>query len=305
MRLTGLHLLLTYQCTFECDHCFVWSGPRQTATMTLGQIAGILEQARDLGTIEWIYFEGGEPFLYHAILVDGVRRASDLGFRVGIVSNAYWATDVADARLWLRDLAGHVQDLSLSLDAYHGDVTHERNVGNARAAARALGIPTDTISIAQPEAVNAASPVGQLPCGESRVMYRGRAAAMLAPRAIRRPWESFTECPYEDLREPGRVHVDPYGHVHLCQGISAGNLFETPLRVICESYRPERHPIVGPLLAGGPAELARRFGIVPRDGYADACHLCDETRRSLRSRFPDVLAPDAMYGVGEGTAAGF
>ena len=24
MELTSLHILLTYQCTCECEHCFVW-----------------------------------------------------------------------------------------------------------------------------------------------------------------------------------------------------------------------------------------------------------------------------------------
>ena len=28
MNLTGLHLLLTYRCNYDCDHCFVWSGPQ-------------------------------------------------------------------------------------------------------------------------------------------------------------------------------------------------------------------------------------------------------------------------------------
>ena len=78
MKLTGLHLLLTYECNFECDHCFVWSGPWHTGTMTLAGIEEILRQARDVGTIEWIYFEGGEPFLYHALLRRGVRRAAEI-----------------------------------------------------------------------------------------------------------------------------------------------------------------------------------------------------------------------------------
>ena len=25
MKLEGLHILLIYQCTCECDHCFVWT----------------------------------------------------------------------------------------------------------------------------------------------------------------------------------------------------------------------------------------------------------------------------------------
>ena len=38
MKLEGLHILLTYQCTYECDHCFVWGSPWQTGTLTFEQI---------------------------------------------------------------------------------------------------------------------------------------------------------------------------------------------------------------------------------------------------------------------------
>gem|GEM_PF-4275015 len=27
-NLSGLHLLLTYGCTFTCDHCFVYGSPK-------------------------------------------------------------------------------------------------------------------------------------------------------------------------------------------------------------------------------------------------------------------------------------
>src|SRR3970282_1755669 len=97
MRLSSLHLLLTYQCTLECDHCFVWGSPRQSGTLTLENIRHILQQASNLGTVESIYFEGGEPFLYYAVLLKAARMAARLGFQVGIVSNAYWATSVEDA----------------------------------------------------------------------------------------------------------------------------------------------------------------------------------------------------------------
>ena len=90
MKLSGLHLLLTYQCTFECDHCFVWGSPWQTGTMTLEDIRHIVREAQDLGTITSLYFEGGEPFLYYATLLAGVRLAREAGFEVGIVSNSYW-----------------------------------------------------------------------------------------------------------------------------------------------------------------------------------------------------------------------
>jgi hypothetical protein len=300
MELSGLHLLLTYQCNFECDHCFVWGGPHQSGTMTLADIREILRQAEALGTIQSIYFEGGEPFLYYPIMLKGIEEAVRRGFPAGVVSNSYWAKAVEDALEWLRPLAGLIRDISVSSDLYHFDEALSQEVKNAQEAAAALGIPSDVLSIAQPEDPDAPKATGQLPAGESAVMYQGRAAVKLAPLAPHHPWETFTECPHEDLREPGRVHVDPLGHVHMCHGISLGDMFRTPLTEICETYDPDAHPVIGPLLAGGPAELARRYGLTPNAGYADACHLCYETRVALRPRFPEILAPDQMYGAFDG-----
>ena len=299
MKLSGLHLLLTYQCTFECDHCFVWGSPFQTGVMTLKDIREIFRQAQETGTIESIYFEGGEPFLYYPIMVQAIREAAQQGFQVGVVSNSYWATSLEDALEWLRPLAGLVSDLSVSSDLYHYSQEQSQQTENARLAAEALGIPLGMLSVAQPEAINAVEAVGQLPQGGSAVMYRGRAAEKLASRSKGAPWEQFTACPHEELREPGRVHLDPFGNLHVCQGISLGNLFHTPLKTICETYDPAAHPVIGALLRGGPAELAKSYNLAPDANtlYADACHLCYETRRSLRNRFPEVLGPDGMYGI--------
>jgi MoaA/NifB/PqqE/SkfB family radical SAM enzyme len=307
MQLSSLHLLLTYQCTLECDHCFVWGSPWQTGTMTLAEIRYLLEQAQSLGSVESIYFEGGEPFLFYPLMLAGVRQAAQSGFQVGIVSNGYWATSLSDALVWLEPLAGLITDLSISSDLYHWSEPLSQQAGTARAAAEQLGIPVGLISVAQPpgaepsaqpESSEAQAQVGQLPIGESGVMYRGRAAEKLAHRAPQHPWDGFIECPHEDLREPGRVHVDPFGNLHLCQGLVIGNLFQTPLKVICDNYDPESHPIVGPLLHGGPAELARRYSLTHRLAYADACQMCDAARRALRVRFPAQLGPSQMYGVG-------
>ncbi|MDL1912254.1 radical SAM protein [Chloroflexi bacterium CFX6] len=295
MKLSGLHILLTYQCAYECDHCFVWGSPRQSGTLTLEQIENILNQAKEAGVAS-IYFEGGEPFLYYAVLVRGVRMAADLGFSVGIVSNAYWANTVADATEWLRPFAGRLSDLSVSSDLYHCEKCLGENPQNAVVAAKWLGIPTGVIAVAQPDEASKESH-GQLEEEESGVMYRGRAAEKLASRAPSHPWEGFVSCPHEDLREPGRVHLDPLGNLHICQGIVIGNLFEKPLKQICEEYDADVHPICGPLLAGGPAALVTEYNLPHESSYADACHLCYEARTALRARFPELLAPDQMYGV--------
>ncbi len=297
MELSGLHLLLTYQCNLECDHCFVWGSPWQNGTMTLEDIREILKQGKDLGTVKVIYFEGGEPFLYYAVLVKGVQEAAQMDFRVGVVSNGYWATHENDATECLKPFAGLVQDLSVSTDLYHYTEKLSRQAQNGCTAAEKLGIPVGFITIAQPEETDAISVVGQLPAGESGVLYRGRASEKLVKRVAQQPWSQFKECSYEDLRESGRVHVDPFGNLHICQGISIGNLFRTPLKEICETYDPDSHPIVGPLLKGGPAELVCCYGLSHAETYADACHLCYEARRALRKQFPEILGPDQMYGV--------
>jgi MoaA/NifB/PqqE/SkfB family radical SAM enzyme len=294
MKLDGLHILLTYQCTYECDHCFVWGSPRQTGTLTLEQIDNILQQAKDAGVTS-IYFEGGEPFLYYAVLVKAVHRAAAMGFSVGIVSNAYWATTIADAEEWLRPFMGRLADLTVSSDLFHCEDCLGELPQNAIVAAKWMGIPTGMIRVAQPEE-QAVEAKGQLQ-EESGVMYRGRAAVKLASRAAIHSWDGFTSCPHEDLRDPGRIHLDPLGNLHICQGVVIGNLFEKSLKQICQEYEADAHPICGLLLAGGPVALVHEYALPHASHYADACQLCYEARLSLRARFPTYLQPDQMYGV--------
>lgn len=297
--LSQLHLLLTGECKFECDHCFVWSSPSVGNTMSQETIGHILDQADEFGAIEWIYFEGGEPFLYYDLLLWGVQQAHDRGFKVGIVSNAYWAEDETTAMEKLRPLAGLVQDLSISQDDYHGSVPQDCPTNIARRAARDLGIPVDYISVSGPDSSDTPRPSSKLTAEDTGVRYRGRAAEILAPLVLHQPWHRFTSCPWEDLRQPGRVHVDSHGNLHVCQGLSIGNLFESPLINIMEDYEPDAHPVVGPLLKGGPVELVKRYGMEHEQGYADACHLCYSIRQKLRGRFPQALPLDQMYGVGD------
>jgi len=297
MRLSELHLLLTYECNLECDHCFAWGSPKQNGTMSLKNLREILQQAKRIDTLKWIYVEGGEPFLYYPILLKAVKMSAALDFSVGIVSNGYWATAFEDAEEWMKPFAGFIQDFSMSSDLYHWTEKLSQQAMDAKRAAELLDIPLSILTISQPEETCPGMTVGKLRLGESAVMYRGRAAEKLAPRAAQHCWESFTKCPYEDLQNPERVHLDPFGSLQVCQGISLGNVFDTPLVEIGKAYDPVNHPIIGPLLEGGPVELVRRYRLPHEQQYADACHLCYKARQSLRAEFPDILMPDQMYGV--------
>lgn len=299
--MTGIHLLLTYGCNFECDHCFLYCGPHATGTFTVRQIREVIKEAGKLGSVDTIYFEGGEPFLYYPLMVEGLSLARDAGMKTGLVTNAYWATADEDSEIWLRPLKGlGVHDLSVSDDAFHYDDEVENFAKRAVESARRLGIPVRSIRIEEPKVCGDSGPGGVAkgePVVGGDVAFRGRAVDKLSGDLPRRPWRAFTECVREELRDPSRVHVDSFGFVHICQGISIGDMWSRPLSEIVNSYDAESHPICGPLLRGGPAELAREYGVPHEDGYVDECHLCFEVRRSILKEFPKHLGPRQVYGV--------
>ena len=284
-----IHILLTYGCTFECDHCFLYCSPRATGTFTRARLAALLDDAAKLGSVEWIYFEGGEPFLYYALMLEGLGMARDIGFKTGIVTNGYWATSPEDAEIWLRPLLElGVADISMSDDWFHGGDDGEAPVKAAIAAAGKLGLAKSVISVDRPDSGDS---------GGAAVRFRGRAADRLTAGLRRTAAEDFDAWPYEELRTPERVHVDAFGNVHVCQGLSIGNMWETPLARLFADYRADAHPICGPLLDGGPARLAGTYGQAADEGFVDACHLCFQVRRAVVDRFPQYLAPRQVYGL--------
>jgi hypothetical protein len=253
-------------------------------TFTAARVREVLDQAVEVGTVTRVYFEGGEPFLYYAVLLDGVRAARERGLEVGVVTNTYWAESVEDAELWLRPLVeAGLTDLTVSDDPLHHGEEGESPARRALDAARRMGIPSGSICI--DSSVTAED-----------VRLRGRAAEKLAEGRPVRPVAGFDECPDEDLTDPGRVHVDAYGNVHLCQGVLMGNLFETPLPELMRNFDPASHPIVGPLLRGGPVALASEHGVAHEPEHPSACHLCYRVRQTLRGRFPEHLGPPQVYG---------
>jgi hypothetical protein len=191
-----------------------------------------------------------------------------------------------------------ISDLSLSDDAFHHDQDKESPAKIARRAAERLGIPVDTICIEEPTVVSPETTSGKgQPVVGGGAMFRGRAVDKLAEGLPRKSASLLTSCPHEELAEPQRVHVDSYGHVHLCQGLSMGNFLKTPLSKLIANYNPKRHPICRALLKGGPVALALEYGVPIEKTYIDECHMCFLVRRALVNRFPEYLAPRQVYGL--------
>ncbi|NNF99400.1 MAG: hypothetical protein HKM93_08480 [Desulfobacteraceae bacterium] len=298
MALRSVHFILTYMCNFECDHCFLSCGPTCQGTFSLNQVDAVLKDLEGLKTVDSVGFEGGEPFLFHPLLNQSVKLAAGYGFKTSIQTNSYWATNESDAILWLEPL--HQAGLSLlevSDDSFHHGDADESPAQRALAAAQILGLNTREISILKPSVCGAGDQEKGQPIYRGGPKLRGRAVETLVDGMPLVSWKKMVKCPYEDLRNPKRVHIDSFGTVHLCQGLSMGNLWEVPLSDLFRAYDPDNHPICGPILRGGPAQLANEYGLDHEEAYVDACHMCSRACKALMHRFPEYLGPRQVYGL--------
>ncbi|GAH05336.1 unnamed protein product, partial [marine sediment metagenome] len=117
------HLIsLTYKCTNECDHCWFYCSPKSEGTFTANQIKEVLDEAKKIGT-KCIYFEGGEPFLFYPILLEGLQIARDMGFKTGIATNSYWATSIEEAEERLTPISKlNISIFGISDDSFHSEM---------------------------------------------------------------------------------------------------------------------------------------------------------------------------------------
>ena len=237
--------------------------------------------------------------LYIPLLNESIKQACAKGFKVGVVTNAYGANSLKDAELWLKPLAeSGILYLSISNDTLHYGEERENPATIAHTVAKKLGMDTSPICIDPPTLTDrsgAEDKGGPVVGGGAK--FRGRAVEKFADNLPLRPWETLCECPDEDLASPSRVHVDCFGNVQVCQGISLGNMWSTPLSELVFKYDAQIHPICGPILRGGPAGLAKAVGVMPEAGYIDECHLCYVTRRAIIDQYPDYLFPTQAYGL--------
>jgi len=298
--ISQLHILLTYSCTKACNHCFVYSSPEADSkgTFSLQQLDEVIEQAKIIGSIEWIYFEGGEPFLFYPIMIDAIRLAKKNRFKVGIVTNGYWATSEENVRYFLKDLNDlEIDDLSVSDDCFHMTNENDHPSILVEKIGKELGIPVNTLSLNKPDDI----PVEDIeikkgePIIGGNIRIRGRAAETLSHNLPIKDSIFLNSCGHEELINPMRVHLDAYGYVHICQGINIGNMWEKPLSNILKNYNPVDHPIVAPLLKGGPLELAKTYQIPYKEQFVETCHMCYTIRKDLRSYHPEYLQPNQMY----------
>ncbi len=308
-------LLLTERCNVACKHCWFSSGPEKTATMTLDEAEGYVDQACGIPTVEWISFTGGEPFLLPDMLVELVGFASGRGLRTECVTNCFWAESEEGARSRLSGLVdAGLQAINISADDFHQEHIPFSHVGNCYRAAKSLGLKIVIMcTTSRSSALRIGNIRERLGDGGIRIIGSGRPRGRATALAVESPFvpagrgasiprgewlvgESPVTGPCGDvLRDIG---IAPGGRVMPCCSAASlvdyvclGNANERGLVELLEKAGDRR--VFRFLSEEGPAELARLLGL-GYGGYVGRCHLCHEVL--LDPRLPGVL--------GEGPASG-
>ena len=299
-------LMLTDWCNASCASCYLCCSPGRREEMSVEAALGYWRSLVDASPHGCrIHLSGGEPFGNWPRLIDLCRRAQadGLGRLERVETNAFWATDAGVVRRRLRALdAAGLEKLVISADPYHQQFVPIRNCRLAARIAEDLLGPdrvqvrwrdwlaegTDTDSLSDSSRAEVFSRYAL----KGRDRLTGRAAERLAPLLLGKSPGEFADKPcWEALLRSRHVHVDPAGR--LMPGTCAGIVLGTVGRASASElwHRLDRdhasRPIVGRLASGGPVELLRwaaEGGFVPRDGYADRCHLCWDVRRWLARR---------------------
>lgn len=313
--LEGLVFLVTYRCGVGCDHCF-FETRNTAAVLPPSQVTWALRSLSGNAPLRWVHFSGGEPFLAYTELLESVDLAKRTGVpHIGTVTHGGWATTEEEAYRRLSTLANAGLDgLCVSADAFHQRTVPLERVRNVVRAMKRVDFSGHSFLVAcQVEGEAEASPLTLETerilremeaegISVARVPVRGIGFGSALQRGLqphKGPCEALCTClgPNTGL-QPRMVYIDPYGNVQICYGLTIGNLRDTPLSEIVGSYSPQNHPFLKELDekgVEGVVELARSRGDKRPEAFSGKCDACFQSRKALRSTYPELLRPHECY----------
>ncbi len=137
----SLTLIVTHRCVAACAHCCFGCSPRNGDRIPPARLSALIDEAREVPSIERITFTGGEPFLLGPELIALTARAAGHGFRVTAMTSGAWAKDATTAQARLAPLAAAgLREISLSTGANHERFVPVERVIDAALSAVQLGI---------------------------------------------------------------------------------------------------------------------------------------------------------------------
>lgn len=290
--LSNLGLMLTFKCTTACPHCVVEAGPHRKEEIPLERALDWIDQARQYrnGHILGLALTGGEPFCILNKLTHVVEYASERGFFISVVTNAFWARTKEQAFSILSRLPD-IKMVSISTDVYHLKTIPFQNVVNLVQACRALGrtfnLAVCTDDLENPEYLKIVESIRSLGEGDrlrpAITFPVGRAQNLVAnfhyPLSPEAPVAACTMASSPIAFPDGKVLacIGPIVSLPENHPLYLGNAQKEPLASILE--RAEVNPILHLIRVWGPYKLVsllKERGLgddLPRE-YISTC-TCD------------------------------
>ena len=243
-NLHKIEFVVTDACTGRCRHCSEGAHPAHGE-----RIDPILatEAVRAISAeydVKTVMVFGGEPLLYPDAVYGIMEAARDLNIeRRQVITNGFFSKNCETVRLCARRLAAcGVNDLLLSVDAFHQETIPLEPVMAFAEAARACGIPTrlQPAWLVNPEDGNPYNektrellarflPL-EIPVGEGNVIFPEGNALRYLSEYFR---DTLPENPYrEDPEDLRCVSFSANGDV------LGGNLYRKDIRAILSEYHP-------------------------------------------------------------------
>ena len=243
-NLNKIEFVVTYACTGKCKHCsegdHVACGERIDPKVAAEAVRAVASEY-DIKTVMTF---GGEPLLYTEAVYAVMTAANELNIpKRQVITNGYFSKNVEKIRSVAEKLAEcGVNDLLLSVDAFHQETIPLEIVKNFAAEAKNCGVPVrlspawlvsadddNPYNCKTREILDAFSDL-DIPVGEGNIVFpEGNAKKYLAEYF----GENMPENPYiEDPRDVRTLSFSPNGDV------LDGNVYREDILTIIEKYAP-------------------------------------------------------------------
>ena len=243
-NLNKIEFVVTYACTGRCKHCSEGDHTNCGEHIDPQIAADAVRKIAAEYDIKTVMTFGGEPLLYTDAVYAIMITAKELNIpKRQVITNGYFSKNADKIREVAEQLAAcGVNDLLLSVDAFHQETIPLNVVRQFAAEAKRCGIPTRL----QPAWLVSATDNNQynrktreilgsfadmeLPVGEGNIIFpEGNALKYLAEYFT----DELPENPYvEDPRDVRCVSFEPNGDV------LGGNVYEHDIMEIIRDYLP-------------------------------------------------------------------
>lgn len=138
----------SWHCDASCSHCLLPSAKRREDCFSNAVLSRLLLDRPE--KLEHIELTGGEPFLHPLRLSTLVKKLSESGWKVSVITGGTWLRDMVEIRELVSRLAGSgLKYLTLSMDDYHKPQVRKTDAIRLITSLKEVGIGVSIACIGQ------------------------------------------------------------------------------------------------------------------------------------------------------------